>query len=54
VALLFRLNQVKESPPASGVGGRAHVLQNWSRIEPGAVTDAALRRSLLLLAEQEL
>ena len=27
--------------------------QIWSRIEPGAVTDAALCRSLPLLAEQE-
>ncbi len=29
-------------------------LEIWSRIEPGAVTDAAVCRSLPLLAEQEL
>ncbi len=39
--------------PPLGVGGCAHVPRSWSRIEPGAVTDAAVCRSLPLLAGQE-
>jgi hypothetical protein len=44
----------RRSPNPHRPGGCAHVPHIWSRIEPGAVTDAALCRSLPLLAEQEL
>ncbi len=54
--LFFLLNQAEESHPHRGVGGAPTypppIIR--SRIEPGAVTDAALCRYMPLLAEQEL
>ncbi len=50
--LFFGCMRLRSPTPDGGRGVRPSA-QLWSRIEPGAVTDAAVCRSLPLLAEQE-